>query len=221
MFRHTLKEVWKRTGNIHHAYVIGSFTDTTPTELAFFLKELVSPREPDVRILISDTLGIDEVRQLRRDQSLSSVDTKQFFIIKPRVITIEAQNALLKTIEEPARDTHFFLCVDENILLPTLKSRVVVLPYAYVPSRDTAQAQNFLKGTFLERILLVRELADKKNNNEVEEFLKGLEEELYTDIAKNKEFLTTIIMTRKYLRSKSANTKLLLDNIALSFPPVV
>ena len=61
----------------------------------------------------------------------------------------DAQSALLKTLEEPLRDTTVILCADdEEVLLPTIRSRCARIRLGMVGVRD------------VERLLVERDLAD-------------------------------------------------------------
>lgn len=73
-----------------------------------------------------ETLKIDMVRQLIQDLSYSSYRGKerQVVIWAADKATAEAQNALLKTLEEPPTNTRLWLVVEQvTQLLPTIRSR--------------------------------------------------------------------------------------------------
>lgn len=214
-----LEDTWKKKGDIHHAYVVGHISKEEYLELSDFLKELFSDKRPDIRSLDYDVFGIGEARQLRADQSLSSVDSKQVFIIKSNTITVEAQNALLKVLEEPAHDTHFFLCIDERLLIPTLRSRVISIQRKGSTPID-GLIETFLQKDFTEQLLFVRTIAEKyadtKDKKEAENFLNSLEKELCSNVFENSRALKAIQTTKKYLSLRGANVKLLLENLVLS-----
>ena len=64
-----------------------------------------------------------------RQQKKSLDGGKKIFVISTNSITREAQNSLLKIFEEPTEGTHFFLILSSSrILIPTLKSRLHVIP---------------------------------------------------------------------------------------------
>lgn len=76
------------------------------------------------------TITISQVRQFKRDLSLKPVSGGNIFgtIIKAENLTVEAQNALLKLIEEPAANARFlFTTSNINKLLPTIISRCQVI----------------------------------------------------------------------------------------------
>jgi len=70
--------------------------------------------------------GIDEIRDLREKIRLSPVQSnKKIYIIdEVHMLTTEAFNALLKTLEEPPDHAYFILCTTEAQKVPeTIKSR--------------------------------------------------------------------------------------------------
>ena len=92
-----------------------------------------SGNHPDVIHVISEkkTLGVDEIR----GQILETVDIKPYhydkkiyIIHKAHTMTIQAQNALLKTLEEPPGYAVFLLLAESmDAFLPTILSRTVTL----------------------------------------------------------------------------------------------
>ena len=124
----------------HHAYLlIGD-----RRELIARVKTLVKGYEAtgsESYWLERETLGIADSRQIIEMQSRKSwTGQRKFFVIVAEQMTLPAQQALLKVLEEPAAGTHFFLiCSDERNLLPTLKSRCqIVKSQPVVESADAA-----------------------------------------------------------------------------------
>lgn len=75
--------------------------------------------------------GIDTVRELRRSSRFHSIvpDGARVWIIdEVHKATTDAQNALLKLLEEPPKNCYYILCTtDPNKLLPTIRSRCIQL----------------------------------------------------------------------------------------------
>ncbi|OGH12275.1 MAG: hypothetical protein A2776_00985 [Candidatus Levybacteria bacterium RIFCSPHIGHO2_01_FULL_40_10] len=72
----------------------------------------------------SEPLKISEVRQIKKNLSSSPIGGGGRLLIIDMEPTIEAQNALLKTLEELTAETDIFFCGGEN-LLPTVVSRCI------------------------------------------------------------------------------------------------
>ncbi|MBP3583499.1 MAG: DNA polymerase III subunit [Clostridia bacterium] len=85
---------------------------------------------PDIKILKKPedraTIGVDHVKSFREDMFLSSTESeyKIYLIEDAHTMTPEAQNALLKVLEEPPVGVYIFLLADEcDKILTTIKSR--------------------------------------------------------------------------------------------------
>lgn len=83
---------------------------------------------------------IDKVRKIREEAWVSpnDADSKIFILERAEELTVQAQNALLKVIEEPPDNVYFvFICQNKNGLLSTILSRSVVLS-TQPPSKSEA-----------------------------------------------------------------------------------
>ena len=76
------------------------------------------------------SIGVDDIRKINNDSILKPIECKnKVYIIKnSQQMTEQAQNALLKTIEEPPCYAYFLLlCDNSNKLLPTVRSRAQII----------------------------------------------------------------------------------------------
>ena len=72
------------------------------------------------------SIGVDQIRQIKETMFIPPNDgEKKFYIIEnAHLMTTQAQNALLLSLEEPPSFVMFFLlCEDSSLLLETVKSR--------------------------------------------------------------------------------------------------
>ncbi|MBI5567083.1 MAG: DNA polymerase III subunit delta' [Chloroflexi bacterium] len=89
---------------------------------------MTADKHPDVQFIAPDgrSLKIDQVRALQHDLALSPFEGRYRVAIFDQfeTATVEAQNALLKTLEEPpAYAVLIVLAADPELLLPTIVSR--------------------------------------------------------------------------------------------------
>lgn len=97
-------------------------------------KQTESGNHPDFRVVVREkaTLGVKEIReQVASDVQIKPYSSpyKIYWIDEAEKMTEEAQNALLKTIEEPPEYAIFLLSVSrQELLLQTVLSRCVLLP---------------------------------------------------------------------------------------------
>ena len=142
-----------RMGKVSHAYIIqgeaGSgkklLADTFATTLQCeeggiepcghcqSCKQAVSGNHPDIRRVTHEkaTIGVDDIRlQLNNDILVKpySRPYKVYIIDEAEKMTEQAQNAMLKTIEEPPEyAVILLLTVNAKLLLPTILSRCILL----------------------------------------------------------------------------------------------
>lgn len=94
--------------------------------------------------------GIDDVRQLREQIKLSPVQLpKKIYVIdEVHMLTPEAFNALLKTLEEPPEHVFFILATTEPEKLPaTIVSRCFIIPFVKPSEGEIKRAlQRVIRG---------------------------------------------------------------------------
>ena len=97
--------------NLHHAYLIQGRQDEVMLEILAFLESfgIKTSGNPDFCHISIDNFKIDEAFNLRSfgyEKSFSS--GKKIFIISTNHFSLDAQGVLLKILEEPIQNTHFF-----------------------------------------------------------------------------------------------------------------
>ncbi|MEG2174131.1 MAG: hypothetical protein RR135_01425 [Oscillospiraceae bacterium] len=97
-------------------------------------RKLVSGNHPDLTVLEtqnkSKTLSVDQIRALRSDTFLAPHESARrvFLIPEAHTMTAQAQNALLKSLEEPPQGIFFVMTtLSRGGLLETVRSRATVI----------------------------------------------------------------------------------------------
>lgn len=158
-----------RTGKVSHAYIINgernagkefiaktfamavqceNRQDAEPCGECHSCKQALSGNHPDIIFITHEkpgTIGVDDIRrQINGDVAIKpySGPKKIYVVSEGEKMTVQAQNALLKTLEEPPEYAVILILTDNvNTLLPTILSRCVVLNMK--PVRD-AQIKEYL-----------------------------------------------------------------------------
>ncbi len=97
---------------------------------------------PDIRVIGRDgkaSIGVEAIRFLRSDVLMppNDLDTKIYVIEDAEAMTVQAQNALLLTLEEPPPYVLFLLlCDGADRLLETIRSRAPVLRTRPIPDGE-------------------------------------------------------------------------------------
>lgn len=101
---------------------------------------------PDIMVYQGDggarSFHVDQVRDLREQAYISpnEADRKVFLLFDVENMSVQAQNALLKIIEEPPRNVYFILTTENrNLMLPTIRSRVASMSME-IPDVEVASA---------------------------------------------------------------------------------
>jgi len=216
------------TGNSH---LVEGNADAVPTLLSLLEQEgIKTTGNPDVYIRTYSSFGADEARELRdRAGARAVADTRRVFVIATPTMTNEAQNALLKTFEEPPADAMFFIIVSSpNMLLPTLRSRMQRLEVATPSSESLIDIQKFISANAEKRIDMLKPLLEKGDDDKRDigaliSFLGALEKEIGNHSkeglqAIHREALESVYRARKYISDKGALAKPLLEQVALLLP---
>src|SRR5258708_3699360 len=83
--------------------------------LALLTKQHIHPL--DIAILETQgSIGIEDIRNFQKQMMLKPIKgiEKAAYIKNAHTLTIQAQNALLKTLEEPPANTYIFLAAEIN-----------------------------------------------------------------------------------------------------------
>jgi len=113
--------------NISHAYLFAGSRGTGKTSLARILAQAVGVSPNDLyEIDAASNRGIDDIRELREAVNTLPFESpyKVYIVDEVHMLTKEAFNALLKTLEEPPKHVIFILATTELEKLPeTIISR--------------------------------------------------------------------------------------------------
>jgi len=116
-----------KMGNISHAYLFAGTRGTGKTSIARILANEMKCSASDLyEIDAASNRGIDDVRELRESVRTLPFESKYkvYIIDEVHMLTKEAFNALLKTLEEPPSHVIFILATTEMEKLPdTVVSR--------------------------------------------------------------------------------------------------
>lgn len=183
---------------------------------------------PDFFQFSYENFVIDNAREIKslHDTRPLSVDGQKIFLLHMHAITVEAQNALLKLLEEPADYARFLLLLpSQHLLLPTVKSRLNILSVAEKTGqeRNRDMAAEFLWAKPAKRLEMVKEIMDdvskeKKTRQDVIDFLNDVEAIIYEKkgTRDGRKMLESVALARKYMNDRSPSVKMLMEFVAIS-----
>ncbi|MDB5187988.1 MAG: polymerase subunit delta, polymerase subunit delta protein [Candidatus Kaiserbacteria bacterium] len=194
-------------------------------------KGINTEANPDLSIRTYSTFGIDDAQELSLRSFSRASGNERVFVIACSVITTEAQNALLKTLEEPRADALFFFLVPTPYtLLRTILSRVqvVTLPVSSTTKADSlVDIKLFLASSPSSRIELLKPLLEKTDDDVyntpiILSFFSHLEQYVsnIADTAIRASVLRPLYTARQYATDRGALVKTLLESLALLLPVI-
>lgn len=202
----------------HHAYAISSIN----IDIQDIAQEIRTKEVSYVYDRFFDVFTINDARMIKELQS-EKTDTASVFVIGFSVINTEAQNALLKVLEEPAPNTYFFILYP-NIkqLLPTLQSRLEVLQIVVGEStiESVISAEEFISLPLNKRFDWIKEKTDSKAGEEkltkeqVKQLLYNLEQYFSKKEHTSPETIEVIYEAQRCINANGASIKMILDMVA-------
>lgn len=222
-----LIDSYKTSGDLHHAYFLVGDADEIVLKLKDFLEEEVGVKtsgSADFWHGRFNTLNIEGARNIAEAQERKEFSNgRKIFVIQADFITEEAQNSLLKVFEEPTSGTHFFIISPQEILLPTLRSRmqVLIIPRAAL-GRGVTTSSRVLDMKLGDRLAKVKEITEAISDEEQTKqdaisFLNQIELELHAlGVEKSAKSLEICEATRASLYDRGAPVKMILENLVMN-----
>ncbi len=206
-------------GNVH---LIAGDASSTQALLHMLRREgIATSKNPDLYLREYSSFGIDEARSLCSRASMRAFGMKRIFIVVASAMTTEAQNALLKTIEEaPGNALFFFIVPAPHMLLLTIRSRAQILDLGRSTQKGLVDMQVFLKADAVQRLEMLKPMLEKGNDDKrdvgvIITFLSSLERSMEHVRPNDRAGLESIYRARKYIGDKGALVKPLLEQVAL------
>jgi DNA polymerase III gamma/tau subunit len=188
------------------------------------LNEISAPASgDDYRSLQKTTISIDDVRLLQEFHEQTSLSGQKTIVCAGSFITTQAQNALLKMIEEPKEGERIFLVVThETELIPTILSRVQ--SHRLQAQSEQGGVESFIsmpaskRISFMEENFLSMEESDSKREALLS-FLRSLEEYVHgtQKLTEYKDLLQALPTLRQMLGNQGAPAKMIAEYVALAF----
>ena len=219
--------------NLHHAYLILGPKSVGESLVASVCGELglAEVGNPDFHTYRVDSFDIGSAREVRERAQEKPFGPKKIFLISADRFTHQAQNALLKTLEEPSVNVHFFVLLSApDLLLPTLLSRMQVIhSSSQKPSlkkssdvsfgkhgqisldKVSATPEQFIKLNLKDRLSFAKKFADDERPLGV--FLDSLMQKMRAEKVDTKT-LEKIFTVRRFADDPSKSSRLILEHLA-------
>jgi hypothetical protein len=163
--------------------------------------------------------GIDEARSLIQQACQRPAEgTMMHIVVRIERITLEAQHALLKILEEPPESTKFTFVVAKGVsLLPTLLSRFHQEIHEETGVEETDEFTSFLSARYEDRLASIEQAAKKKDVEWQQAIKNGLVVYIGSIDASKQHYVELEFVARNLL-TRGASNKMLLEHAALHLP---
>lgn len=214
----SLKTILKKEIFDHHAYGVESISEGLAATILENIDRTYYSYIFDKKY---DQLKVSDARDIRQLQS-EKTQKKTLFVLSFSTINREAQNALLKVLEEPAPNTYFVLIFpDARNLLPTLRSRLQIVSAGFHQEDDQhiIEVDSFINLSLQERFEWIKKNTDKKNatritKREVLSFCNELEKKI-SGQSSSKDLYHAILLARGSVSANGASIKMILEMLAM------
>ncbi len=207
----------------HHAFLLPGLGSHDVSRIQDIFKKSVVSLTGRIVTVTSTMLSVDEAR-LIIDESLIKQDaeTHSYFIIAIDGATREAQNALLKILEEPRDGVFFFLATPRpERLLPTFRSRLYMdSALLSLLGKLATPSDEFLQAPYKKRLAIIAPLIEEGNKAGAFELITNALYSLHITHHTSPTVLSSLDRLRDYITDTSSSLKQILEYSALMIPQV-
>jgi DNA polymerase III delta prime subunit len=211
-----------KSGSLTHAYLVIGGDPSEIEQLARELADTLGISKSDFHPIEGEgTISIERIRTLIHDLSLRphSSPEKLALIKNAQKMTPEAQNALLKTLEEPPGDAVIILSIpQEGGVLPTIASRCQKLRLSGEEEffqADVPELYEISSMPLVERFKLAETLAKNEElPNVVDGWLVSLRKVMKQE-SSAAHLAESVFSVKKLISDTNVNRRLLLEQLFL------
>lgn len=216
--------------NLYQSYIIeADVSKIFPILLDYLLKrEDINEKEGDIFYKIYDAISIDDVSTIKDWHNNKSLNRKsRFCVLGASFINKEAEQSLLKILEEPNKGTFIFIIIpNPSVLNKTILSRVHVVKINNNIIIDNDLIYKFINLNQKEKIIFLNKFIDENkddNNNSALraksiDFINNIISYLHISSKNNIKIMGTLEeleKNKKYLNNPGASVKMILEHIGL------
>lgn len=209
---------------VGNSFLVGGNADALESVFAALkVNGIRTESNPDLFVKVYSHFGVEDAREIRDRAQLVATSGSRVFVIVTPVMTTEAQNALLKTLEDAPGGARFvFVVPNPDGLLSTVRSRSQIWRVQKATHQSPIDERAFLRSVPKDRLEMLKPLLEKNDDDKrdtaaILSFLGALEQALSqsrTDIPGAE----ALYRARMYLGDKGSLMKPLLEQVALLVP---
>jgi len=217
-----------------HAHIVYGDSEAFFKQVTAWIDTHHGPQEDGVTFFSYNkrVLKIGDVRDIQHPVNLRGAEGKaKHVIIRAQLIVLAAQNALLKTLEDPQSDTRFYINVPSgSYIIPTILSRTAQHTIEG-GNKDVGVAKEFISSHYAGRSALLEQYKFENEQGKMvydKEQISVFVSQLIAymlQLAHAKQTITAdeIASVRKlqtYILDPSSSTKQIVESIAVLVPVI-
>jgi DNA polymerase III subunit gamma/tau len=201
----SIENLLKEPEKCNHSFLMTGQTGCGKTTIARIMASYLKIEDEDLQeINSSDFRGIDTIREIIKNSGYKPMKSKyrMFLLDEVHQLSKDAQNAILKILEDTPKHVFFILCTtDPQKLLPTIKNRCINFEVQPLQDRDM-------------RILL-KDIATKENDTLDKEVLMQIVKTAQGRAREGVNILEQVLNVKPELRLETAKKAQILENQAI------
>jgi len=200
-----------------HAHLIYIPSGDLPSKEEIAHAFAISPFE----VVLPESLAVKDLRDFLKKLYLKPVfsDLKVGYIPCTDTLSLEAQNTLLKILEEPPSHTIIVLTVKKENILPTIVSRC--RRYKITAQKEALNFSEILKKDLFEQFKLAESLSQRDDlEEEITGWLLFIKEELRSRPNQENQFLAEALLELDRKLKSNANKRLVLESFFVKIKPL-
>jgi DNA polymerase III delta prime subunit len=192
----------------HHAYLIRGSLESNLSSYT---------EDSEVYECVREKFGVADAREVSViAHQTPTTHRHRTIVIRSSFLTLEAQNALLKVLEEPPASSRFILLVPPDMtVLETILSRVEEFLIDTVDEHPEFVV--FLRSAYKERVSAIETAQKKKDVTWQRKIKEGLIAYLASQTSHGAN-LSELEFVSRLLLTRGASNKMLLEHLALNLP---
>jgi len=191
--------------------------------------DILSSGNPDIHILEGEELnsiGIEDIKKLQQEMMYTPFKEKVqiALLTKAEKLTTQAQNSLLKTLEDSSSTTAYILITEnEKTILPTVLSRCLKLyTHSVIPGNESEISLEILNMDIISTFQEIERISKSKESTE--QLLRALELHFQQELERNliekrgiievAENVKQVLIAQRRVKA-NGNKRLVLENLFL------
>lgn len=196
-----------------HAYLVRGSGGVVQVNELLNAQDISTVGNPDCYTREFEAFSVDDARDIASFAYFKPVGDRKFIVVGARSMTVEAQNALLKIVEEGSGSSIFFFVLEPGVpVLPTLESRCVVVKEQGVKNGE--QGEEFLALSYKDRLALAEKFAKNHDRDGARSLVRSL-----LELSEKKKFSASVLRdlldADRYLKLSGSSPKGVVGHLAL------